>query len=179
MSNFNHVILFHKLVFLHHTHGFLVVPYASPQFYKNIDKQSLIAIDSEGYLWVADSGNHRIQKFDSNGGHMKTVGTSGTDDGQFNSARDLAIDAGDSIYVVDRNNHRVQKFNSDGIYQSQFGSNGNGNSQFSSPIGIEFDSGGNIFVTDTGNNRIQKFDPSGNFLNKFGDCVLETTKKQI
>jgi hypothetical protein len=43
-----------------------------------------LAVDQQGNLYVTDSGNHRIQKFDSDGHFITTWGGKGSDDGQFN-----------------------------------------------------------------------------------------------
>jgi sugar lactone lactonase YvrE len=71
---------------------------------------SAIAIDSKGNIYVADTDNHRIQKFDSNGNFILSWGTEGTADGQFGQPVGLAIDSGDNIYVVDKKNNSIQKF---------------------------------------------------------------------
>jgi secreted PhoX family phosphatase len=42
-----------------------------------------LAFDSEGDLWVADSGNNRVQRFTSEGSYLSQVGTSGNENGQF------------------------------------------------------------------------------------------------
>jgi sugar lactone lactonase YvrE len=69
-----------------------------------------IAFDSEGKLFIADTFNHRIQKYETNGTLITQFGISGTGDGEFNSPHDLAIDSQDKIFVSDTHNHRVQVF---------------------------------------------------------------------
>ncbi|MDP3645512.1 MAG: peptidoglycan-binding protein [bacterium] len=131
-----------------------------------------IAVDAQGYVYVADTANHRIQKFDSNGTFLTKWGTQGllpnSLDGQFYGPVDVAVDVQGSVYVVDNANNRIQKFNSNGTFLAKWGSQGNGNSQFSSPSGIGLDSSGNVYVADYGNNRIQKFDSNGTFISKWG-----------
>ena len=96
-------------------------------------------LDTNGYLYVADYGNHRIQKFNATTGALVgwigriattggtctgTVGTftggwctggtsqTGTGDGMFAYARAVHVDPLTNIlYVADRDNNRVQKFN--------------------------------------------------------------------
>jgi NHL repeat len=69
-----------------------------------------IAFDSEGKLFIADTFNHRIQKYETNGSLITQFGISGIGDGEFNSPHDLAIDSQDKIFVSDTHNHRVQVF---------------------------------------------------------------------
>jgi len=71
-----------------------------------------VAVDSAGNVYVADPGpgNHRIQKFDSNGTFLTKWGSLGSGDGQFNKPRRVAVDTAGNVYVSDNNNHRIQKF---------------------------------------------------------------------
>jgi DNA-binding beta-propeller fold protein YncE len=60
---------------------------------------------------VADTGKHRIQKFDISGTGMTDVwGTYGTGDGQFDSPAGVAVDSEGKVYVADKGNHRIQEF---------------------------------------------------------------------
>jgi len=111
-------------------------------------------------VYVADTGNHRIQKFTSIGTFITAWGDSGSGDGQFDVPRGVAVDSSGSVYVVDTGNHRIQKFDSEG-YDTQWGTQGAGDGQFSSPSGVAVDGSGNVYVVDTGNHRIQKFDRGG------------------
>src|SRR5215212_3402562 len=50
-----------------------------------------VAIDSSGNVYVADTWNHRIQKFNSSGGFITKWGSSGTGNGQFSNPQGVAI----------------------------------------------------------------------------------------
>ncbi len=139
--------------------GFAGIKFSSP---------SGIVRDSAGNLYIADTGNNRIQKFTSDGTYISQFGSYGTDNGQFNGVLGIAFDSSNNIYVVDQGNHRIQKFTSAGTYISQFGSFGSSNGQFQYPSGIATDSLNNIYVVDINNFRIQKFDTSGTYLSQFG-----------
>lgn len=69
-----------------------------------------IAFDSSGKLFIVDTFNNRIQKYETNVTLITQFGIAGTGDGEFDSAHDLAINASDNIFVSDTNNHRVQVF---------------------------------------------------------------------
>ncbi|MBU0569122.1 PEGA domain-containing protein, partial [bacterium] len=69
-----------------------------------------VAVDAGGNLYVADTNNHRIQKFDSSGTFITKWGSYGTGDGQFKYPYGVAVDSSGNLYVADRDNNRIQKF---------------------------------------------------------------------
>jgi len=127
-----------------------------------------IVIDSQGNIYMTDTDNHRIQKFDSNGNFLLQWGSQGIENGQFNSPQGIAIDFQDNIYIADTLNHRIQKFDKNGNFKSALGSEGTADGEFSEPRGITVDAMDAIYVADTNNNRIQKFDSNGFHINTLG-----------
>jgi DNA-binding beta-propeller fold protein YncE len=71
-----------------------------------------VAVDSSGNnVYVADTRNNRIQKFDSNGTFITKWGNTGSEDGQFVKPFGLAVDSsGNNVYVADTSNNRIQVF---------------------------------------------------------------------
>jgi DNA-binding beta-propeller fold protein YncE len=61
------------------------------------------------HMFVADTGNNRIQVFEDISFDGK-FGTAGTGDGQFNAPSDVTVDANGYVYVADTGNNRIQKF---------------------------------------------------------------------
>ena len=114
-----------------------------------------IAVDSKGGVYVVDSGNHKIKKFNRAGSYLNSWGMEGTGEEEFFNPWDIFIDQFDYVYVVDSENHRIQKFDSKGTFITTFGSYGSGDSQFTSPMYAFEDGYGNAYITDTGNNRVQ------------------------
>ena len=128
-----------------------------------------IGLDQQGNLYVADAGNSRVQKLDSQGNLITKWGSKGKQDGQFNCwPCGLAVDGQGNVYVTDTNNARVQKFDSNGKFLAKWGSPGTEDGQFNRPFGVAVDRQGNVYVGDVANARIQKFDSDGNFLAKWG-----------
>jgi len=135
-----------------------------------------VAVSPQGQVFVADSGNHRIQVFDANGEFLKAWGgVEGPGPGQLTEPWGIAIGDDRRVYVSDTWNHRVQIFDEDGNFLSQFGSfadtEGDVNAApgaFWGPRGILIAPDGNLYVADTGNKRIQKFTPDGQFLGAWG-----------
>jgi DNA-binding beta-propeller fold protein YncE len=70
----------------------------------------MFASDGAGNVYVADTNNDRIQKFDSNGSYLSQWGTNGSGDGQFEFPKDVGTDAAGNVYAADAGNYRVQKF---------------------------------------------------------------------
>ena len=100
-----------------------------------------MAFDSAGNVYVADTLNNRIQKFDANGAYVMQWGTAGAGAGQFAAPTGIAVSAGNQVYVIDLGNSRVQRFTTSGAFQMQFGSLGVGPGQFNFPYDIAIDSG--------------------------------------
>ena len=119
-----------------------------------------IAVGPDGAVYVADTWNHRIQKFSAEGEFIKTwgFGISQTDDPLgFYGPRGIAVDNQGHVFVTDTGNKRVVVFDTDGNYVTKFGSTGLSLGQFDEPVGIAVNSAGLVYVADTWNQRIQTF----------------------
>ncbi|NJO14726.1 MAG: 6-bladed beta-propeller [Thioploca sp.] len=137
-----------------------------------------LAIDSLGHIYVTDSLNHRVQKFDSNGEFITQWGTFGSNQGQFNQPTGIAIGSNNYVYVVDSQNHRFQLFDSDGQFIQMWGTPGTGDIQFNQPSSVAIDKTGSIYITDSQNHRVQKIDSEGNLLLQWGNQGSETGQFQ-
>ena len=127
-----------------------------------------VTTDSANNVYITDTINNRVQKFDSTGTLVLQWGTSGTGNGQFIMPLGIIVDSLGNVYVSDTFNHRVQKFDSTGAYVSQWGTSGTGNGQFDVPSDIAIDDTGNIYISDTFNDRIQTFDSTGAYVSQWG-----------
>ena len=70
-----------------------------------------IAVDSAGNIYVADTGNNRVQKFGKSGQFLTKWGSIGSANGQFHRPEGIAVDSNGNVFVADADNHRVQVFN--------------------------------------------------------------------
>jgi DNA-binding beta-propeller fold protein YncE len=122
-----------------------------------------LARDAHGNFYVADTDNHRVQKFDAQGKFVAVWGERGSIPGTFHEPSAIGVDPNGDIHVVDTWNHRVQKLNPKGevltIYAPPKG--------FFGPRGIAFGKD-RAYVTDGGNNFVDVFDLNGHFISKFG-----------
>jgi tripartite motif-containing protein 71 len=123
-----------------------------------------VAVDASGNVYVADTENYQVEKYDSSGNLLASWGGPGYENGQMDHPEGVAVDGSGNVYVTDAYNNRVQKFDSNGTFLTAWGSYGSGNGQFREPTGVAVDASGNVYVADRGNRRIEKFDGSGGLL---------------
>ena len=136
-------------------------------------KPAGLAVDGDGNLYVADSGNHRVQKFDAEGRFIAQVGSLGDGQGEFNEPWGVAVDSQGNLYVADTWNNRIQKFDRDLNFLTQWGKPASDLTNprpydFWGPRDVAIDAEGNVWVADTGSNRLLKFAGDGTFLASVG-----------
>jgi sugar lactone lactonase YvrE len=136
-----------------------------------------VAADSEGNLYVADTGNDTIRKVTP--AEVVTTlaglaGHSGSADGKgsaarFNQPSGVAVDDAGNVYVADTGNYTIREITPQGAVSTLAGTPGvNGTvdgtgagAQFGSPTGVAVDSSGNVYVADLRNDTIRKIAPGG------------------
>ena len=92
-------------------------------------RPTAIAASQTGRVYVADTGNNRVQVFSSSSGlFLGEWGTEGTGEGQFRGPNGVAVDGSAFVYVLDGGNHRVQKSNGSGTWFWESGLQGQTNS---------------------------------------------------
>jgi len=142
-----------------------------------------IAIDADGNLYVADTGNHAVRKITLTTSFFDLVGTvtnfagqpgvSGSADGTsgaaFNHPAGVAVDGTGNVYVADTDNNEIRKVTSAGSVSTLAGLAGQSGSadgagsaaRFNGPSGIVADASGNLYVADTLNHAIRRVTPAG------------------
>ncbi|MHB1355165.1 MAG: flippase activity-associated protein Agl23 [Anaerolineae bacterium] len=133
-----------------------------------------LALDLQGNVYIADSGNNRIVVADADGNLLRAFGQFGSEPGQLNEPWAVAVAANGDVYIADTWNYRIQVFSADGVFKFGWGGSGqmgaidgSGNVLYG-PRSLAFDSEGNVLVVDTGNKRIVKYAPDGTFIAGFG-----------
>jgi hypothetical protein len=127
-----------------------------------------VAVGAHDSVYVADTSQHRIQKFTPEGEFVTKWGVEGLSDGQFNFPWGIATATDGDVYVADTGNDRIQRYTSKGEFVTKWGIGGVGDGQFEAPNGIAVAADGSVYVVDTGNYRIQKFTSDGEFVGKWG-----------
>lgn len=78
-----------------------------------------IAIGANGDVWVADTGNNRVEKFDPNGAFLMEFGQAGSGPGEFESPVDVAVNGAGDVWVADEGNKRLEEFAPNGEFLRQ------------------------------------------------------------
>ena len=128
-----------------------------------------VAVNERDEIAVTDSGNNRIQVFNSDTTYLRSFGRKGDKNEEFDFPCGISFDKNDNIIVVDTNNNRVQCFSEQGEHLNTFSSHGNFDHELKSPHGLSIDSDGNIIVADRFNKLIKVFHPNGQFLRAIGE----------
>jgi uncharacterized protein (TIGR03663 family) len=111
-------------------------------------------------LYVADTGNKRIVRFDKQWKRVSDWGTSGSGPGQFVEPVGLAADAAGNVYVADTGNHRVQVFDGEGKFLREFAAFG-WKDFYTEPY-LAIGPGDSVFATDSTEGRVNEYDSAGN-----------------
>src|SRR5262245_9825555 len=156
-------------------------------------------LGSPGGVYVADSGNARVQKFDAKGTFIAAwgwgvadgvaqsevctstcqAGIAGSGPGQFSNPTSIAVDnsggtsAGD-VYVGDLANNVVLKFDHNGTFLATIDGSSSTQGHFQSVVGVAVDQSGHLWVADDGTDNVIEFDEQGNFLQQWNDTYGQT-----
>ena len=138
-----------------------------------------VAIDGSGYLYIADTANHRIRRVDLSGTITTITGTGEkgfSGDGgpavsaQLSGPKGVAVDGVGNLYIADTENHRIRRVDPSGTITTIAGTGGNGFSgdggpavaaELNFPEDVAIDATGSLYIADAGNNRIRRIDSSG------------------
>jgi DNA-binding beta-propeller fold protein YncE len=127
-----------------------------------------LCIAPDGFVFVADSGNNRVQVLTPSLDFHRTIGQ-----GQLVGPVGVCANA-DIVVVSEINRRRISVFNrGDGALIRRFGCSGSGDAQLSLPRGVCFMSGDrHVAVAEWGNHRVSIFSIDGEFIRHVGVGVL-------
>lgn len=121
-----------------------------------------ISIDSDGFVWIVDSGLKRVFKFDQDGARLLEL--SGPPSG-FNLPTDVVVLSDRSVVVADGAiNRRGFLYDESGRFQGPWGVRGRGPMQFHTCHSITADDEGRVYIADRENHWIQVLSAQGELL---------------
>lgn len=136
----------------------------------NFNRPTGVAFDAAGNIFVSDGyTNARVVKMDPSGTYVKSWGTKGAGEGQFDMPNSIAVDAKGNVYVADMGNKRIQVFDNDGNYKSQIANVG-------APWAVCITPGSHQYLFSSNSNppdsmdggEIYKMELDGTVIGKFG-----------
>jgi DNA-binding beta-propeller fold protein YncE len=74
------------------------------------DSPRSIMIDLLDNVYVSDTNNHKIYRFDSNGKNVTSFGSFGFNSSSLNFPSGIAVDKDRNVYVADTGNNQIKKF---------------------------------------------------------------------
>jgi uncharacterized protein (TIGR03437 family) len=151
-----------------------IVGRPNPQDDTSLSFPEMLAFDSAGNFYIADTRNYRIRKVTRTGivttvagnGQLGSSGDSGLAvNATLNQPNGVAVDNVGNLYLSDTLNHRIRKVNPAGIITTIAGTGHSGFSgdggaatqaKLNTPVGLTLDKDGNLLIADTNNHRIRK-----------------------
>ncbi len=148
-----------------------------------------IAVDGNGNLYIADTGNNLIRKVDTNGMittvagryNNPSMGGYDGDGGQavgaaLNGPSSVVVDATGQLFIADASNGRIRKVDefgnistiAGGNFSGYVGDGGPATDASINPYSMVLDNSGNLYFTDSGN-RIRKIDNTGTIITVAGN----------
>ena len=123
----------------------------------------------EGEIIVAEKGKHCISIFSPTGEKLRSFGSKGSGQGQFNYPYGVAVDDVGDILVADVSNYRILKVTINGNFITAMGKGGNKPLELAFPINITFHpKSKKLYIVDNGNHCIQILNPDLTFSGSFG-----------
>ena len=148
-----------------------------------------VAVDGNGNVYVADTGNDTIRKVtpaavvSTLAGSPRVPGSADGTGGaaRFNFPASVAADGSGNVYVADTNNQTIRKVTPAAVVSTLAGTAGvlgdydgtGAAASFTFPLGVAVDGAGNVYVADSGNNTIRKVTPAGVVTTLAGRAPIE------
>ncbi len=124
-----------------------------------------VALDGDGNIFVADTGNHRIQKLKSDGSFDKAWGEQGSGNSQFNGPWAVAVSSDGKVLVADKGNRIVKIFDNNGNLVGSIGKDNTKGPLLVDPVAVAVSANGIVYVTDFGLSEVISYRLDGSFAN--------------
>lgn len=152
-----------------------------------------VAVDLDGNIFVADTGNNRVRRIDAQSDEIRTVAGNGqagfSGDGgpaieaMLSNPSGVAVDARGRLYISDSNNQRIRAVDlANGTimtvagngYSGYLGDTGRATrANLKRPTGLALDAEGHLFFSDTNNNRVRRLDTRAGIITRYAGSWSE------
>jgi NHL repeat len=142
-----------------------------------------------GNVYIADTGNNRVEKFDATGNFIAAwgwgvadgqamsevctsncqPGIAGSGPGQLSFPNSIATGSTGKVYVGDSGNQRVEKFDAAGHFLGTIDGSSAPQGHFQGQPQVAVDQAGNLWVADTGTANVIEFSAADKFLRQWND----------
>ncbi len=144
-----------------------------------LDFPTSVAVDAEGNVYIADSGNNVIREITASNGIINTIVGGTATVQQLYDPETVAVDASGNLYISEQNGVRISKFSHGNLtliagngYIGYSGDNGPAiKAALDDPTAIAVDSKGYVYVCDTNNSLIRKISPQGTITTIAGTTI--------
>ena len=127
-------------------------------------------------IYVADYGNHRIQRFDRTLSFVSAFSTRDAEEAtdRFGYPTDITLSRLGSLFICDTENSRIVKLDAANRVETTFGGFGGGAGRLQHPVQVEIGPNDAVYVLDPP--RVVVYDAFGNFLTAIGGGILENPR---
>ncbi len=122
-----------------------------------------VAVDQDGFVYVTDVRNNRVQKFTADGSFVLAFGQN-----LFEKPGGIGLGANGTVWVTDYDLDRVFHFDTNGKLLTAWGTAGDKAGEFASPVDVAVSAAGLVYVVDQYHHRIQQFSADGHFIRTWG-----------
>ncbi len=122
----------------------------------------------DGFLYVADSYNHRIQVLTTDLKYVRSLGQHSSVRAEFNVPMGVALDSANNMYITDYNNDSIKVFTANGQYLRSFAHKADGKKLYN-PWAIAIDSSDIVYVSEKGPHCVSVFNSKGAYITTFGE----------
>jgi DNA-binding beta-propeller fold protein YncE len=120
-----------------------------------------LAIDPQGFIYIADTGRNRLLVLTQTGAFVRQVGRGGSSQGEFTQPMAVAFASDGGFYVADWENGRIDRWASMYVASDSF-------STSFRPYGVAVDRLGRVYVPDALRGRVVVYSPQGAMLGELG-----------
>ena len=130
-----------------------------------------IWISRKDEILLADSSDHTVRSYTTDGQLIFTIGTqgkTGSPGSPFNRPTRAALSNAGTLFVADGyGQDRIHKFTGKGEWIMSFGETGKGSGYINLPHDVTIGDDDQVYVLDRENRRCQVFDQDGNYIREF------------